>query len=444
MHQRPSAFPNRSAGDLESVTVARKPQKLEEPPLPEPAADRLDSWKAIAAYFDRTTRTVQIWEKREGMPVHHQHRGRPGSVYALRSELDGWWESRRTTLEAEPETLVHDRRRLAALVLAVLLFLGVLASHRLSAPISPVGADRSSLVLRRSVEPSSYRFLGRPSADGRYLSFTDDTGELALFDFVTEQTQVLTGDGSLEGSQGLAYRSTVSPDGRSVAYSWVESEGERVELRLVSLDGSEKRTLFRPQDGASIELVDWSSRGREILLGLSGRDVANRIALVSVEDGALRVVRDLGECFPLGMSLSPDDRYLAYDLPTDASNRDVYLLDLETGQDRAIVTHGAHDVYPFWARDGETLVFGSDRAGTFGVFALSMREGEPQGTPVVVRKDMGRCRPLGLTRDGAYYYQFSAGGSEVYLASLDPKSGAIEKVPTVVDERHMRAAGYSD
>ncbi len=32
----------------------------------------LDSWKKIAAYLDREVRTVQRWEKKEGLPVHRQ------------------------------------------------------------------------------------------------------------------------------------------------------------------------------------------------------------------------------------------------------------------------------------------------------------------------------------------------------------------------------------
>lgn len=55
---------------------------------------RLDSWKEIAGHFGRRVRTVQRWEKEEGMPVHrHAHRRR-GTVYALGEELDSWWRSR--------------------------------------------------------------------------------------------------------------------------------------------------------------------------------------------------------------------------------------------------------------------------------------------------------------------------------------------------------------
>lgn len=53
-------------------------------------ADRLDSWKEIAAYLNRSVRTVRRWEADEGLPVHrHMHRAL-GSVYAYRSEIDRW------------------------------------------------------------------------------------------------------------------------------------------------------------------------------------------------------------------------------------------------------------------------------------------------------------------------------------------------------------------
>jgi len=60
-----------------------------------PPEERLDSWKAIAAYLKRDVTTVQRWEKREGMPVHRHLHDKRGSVYALGHELDAWLQSRR-------------------------------------------------------------------------------------------------------------------------------------------------------------------------------------------------------------------------------------------------------------------------------------------------------------------------------------------------------------
>ena len=77
-------------------------------PQEAPSEVQLDSWKEIAAYVKRDVSTVQRWEKREGMPVHRHQHDKRGSVYALRSELDAWFESRKSRLLAEdPEQRVE-------------------------------------------------------------------------------------------------------------------------------------------------------------------------------------------------------------------------------------------------------------------------------------------------------------------------------------------------
>ena len=63
---------------------------------------RLDSWKEIASYLGRGVRTVQRWEREEGLPVHRLAHDRRGTIYARREELSEWWESRRVTLVAQP------------------------------------------------------------------------------------------------------------------------------------------------------------------------------------------------------------------------------------------------------------------------------------------------------------------------------------------------------
>jgi TolB-like protein len=52
--------------------------------------DRIESWKAIAEYLGREVRTVQLWEKSEGLPVNRHLHNQRGSVWAYKSELDAW------------------------------------------------------------------------------------------------------------------------------------------------------------------------------------------------------------------------------------------------------------------------------------------------------------------------------------------------------------------
>jgi len=77
--------------------------------------DRLDSWKEIAAHFKREVRTVQRWEKLEGLPVHRKRHDSLSSIYAFKSEIDDWWRQGTTrTPEGRPST---EARRPALAIL---------------------------------------------------------------------------------------------------------------------------------------------------------------------------------------------------------------------------------------------------------------------------------------------------------------------------------------
>src|ERR1700730_6885368 len=98
------------------------PRPIPVPRKPSESENRLDSWKEIAAYLGREVRTVQGWEKNEGLPIHRHQHARQGSVYAFKSELDAWRQKRAAAPEAEPAAGLADsepRRRVLAIVSAV-------------------------------------------------------------------------------------------------------------------------------------------------------------------------------------------------------------------------------------------------------------------------------------------------------------------------------------
>lgn len=85
------------------LTMDGKPMKTDPQSLPGPDKDRLGSWKEIAVYLDREVRTVQRWEKREGLPVHGHFHMRGRTVYALKEEIDVWLTARgRHHVESSP------------------------------------------------------------------------------------------------------------------------------------------------------------------------------------------------------------------------------------------------------------------------------------------------------------------------------------------------------
>ena len=50
----------------------------------------LESWKQIAAYLERSERTVRRWESQEGLPVHRREHEKQDTVFAFKHEIEAW------------------------------------------------------------------------------------------------------------------------------------------------------------------------------------------------------------------------------------------------------------------------------------------------------------------------------------------------------------------
>ena len=50
----------------------------------------LESWKQIAAYLERSERTVRRWEATEKLPVHRREHEKQDTVFAYKHEIDAW------------------------------------------------------------------------------------------------------------------------------------------------------------------------------------------------------------------------------------------------------------------------------------------------------------------------------------------------------------------
>jgi TolB-like protein/Flp pilus assembly protein TadD len=69
-------------------------------PLP---GKKLVSWKEIAGHLGRETRTVQRWEKTEGLPIRRHEHQKKSTVYAYTSELDAWFKNRQPADDPEAD-----------------------------------------------------------------------------------------------------------------------------------------------------------------------------------------------------------------------------------------------------------------------------------------------------------------------------------------------------
>ena len=84
--------------------------------------DRLDSWKEIASFLRRDVRTVQRWEKKEGLPVYRHQHDKLGSVYAYRAELSLWFTGRQQGAPSASATAQAAKLEDPKVKLAVLPF----------------------------------------------------------------------------------------------------------------------------------------------------------------------------------------------------------------------------------------------------------------------------------------------------------------------------------
>ena len=205
---------------------------------------------------------------------------------------------------------------------------------------------------------------GLPSLDGRYLSYVDwTTGDLAVYEIATGKTRHLTDDATWEDPSEFALYSITSPNSKLVAYSWWNLQST-YDLRLVGIDGSDRRILYGDED-YEVYPAQWSSDGKKIAIKrYSKKDNNYQIVWISVDDGSVHVLKTIAngktaEC----VCHSPDDRFIAYDRPVeeDSGNYDIYLLSTNGNSETPLVKHPANDKLLGWAPGRQQILFISDR-----------------------------------------------------------------------------------
>jgi Tol biopolymer transport system component len=276
--------------------------------------------------------------------------------------------------------------------------------------------------------------LGGPSPDGRYLSYVDpQTGDLGVRDLASGRNRRLTANPP--GSPEFAYFSVFSRDSARVAYAWFNRE-KFYELRVVGLKAPGSRVLFRNEEAGFVQPCAWSPDGKHILTLLFRKDNTSQIALIPAAGGPARVLKSLSWVYPRKMDFSPDGRYLVFDETgrDDAPTTSLYLLSVQESRETTLVGDAGNNLFPVWSPDGRRVLFASDRSGTMDLWAVGVEEGRPQGPPLCLRKNLGRFLPQGITASGAYYYGLRAGGSAVWLASVNLAAGRLLDAPVRLAE----------
>ena len=302
----------------------------------------------------------------------------------------------------------------------------VVARTRLAALTQPATVVEVSGTVVRQVWTSPASDV---SPDGRYVVFKDE-GDLAVRDLRTGEHRRLA-----DATGRLPDNPVISPDGRQLAY--VSFNREITELRLRDLNGSRPRVLVSNPEVPRLRPFAWSPDGKQILTLFARKDGTNQIVLVSAADGSVQVLKSLEWRWPYLMNFSPDGRYIAYDSPTrrDFPERDIFVLATDGSRESLLVAHPADDVRPLWTPDGNAIVFASDRSGILDLWLIPVAQGAAQGSPTLIKENVGNMYPLRLTTDGNYYYRIQTGRGGVSVAALDSATGQPLEAPALVSDR---------
>jgi len=275
-----------------------------------------------------------------------------------------------------------------ALIGVVLIALGILAiswlkrsSERTSLPVA-----KGPLVPMRTVRLTAARgqaSVPRFSPDGKQVTFssTGDGGDnwdvyVKLLDGGAEKR--LTTDPGVDGSP------VWSSDGQYIAFSRMSGSppGERA-IYSVPVLGSPERKLYTARSAWSgwAGVIDWSPKGD--FIAFSDTDVNDgpfRIYLLTV---ATRERQPLTSTPEKGANdwqpaFSPDGQKLAFVRSLFDGVSDLYVMPTDGGEPHRL-TFDNQDIWGVtWSPDGQSIVFGSTRAGIMNLWRIAPGGGEPE------------------------------------------------------------------
>jgi Tol biopolymer transport system component len=265
---------------------------------------------------------------------------------------------------------------------------------------------------------------GTLSFDGNYVSYIDwSTGDLALHEIVSGKKQILTQ--APKDFSEFALDSVWSADSKRIAYSWINKD-EFWDLRLIDKEGSNSKTVFSKTDMNVVSIAGRSTKG-EIIFLVSQKDRAKLIGSVSINNGEFREIKDVGKTYVGRMEISPDGRFLAYDFQHDENfkNSDIHVISIDGKQEFSVVKHPACDLLIGWTPDGDSIVFSSDRTGNTGIWITAFVNERSENKPTLVKDNIGLIHPIGISKDGKFYYWVSKLGRDVYTSEIELTTGKI-------------------
>ena len=234
----------------------------------------------------------------------------------------------------------------------------------------------------------------------------------------------------------------ISPDGTRVAYNW--STGASPALSIAAVAEGSSRTIETGRSYPSW-VHDWTTDGQQLLVVADRPDAESEIGFLEIQTSGFRRV---GTVYPGGaVRLSPDgSRILVSELvPPDHTQRDLRIIDVESGRSQWLLTGPADDYSADWSPDGHTIYFLSDRENKARLWKVSVSASAPKPEPLHEIPD-GANRILRVTRDGGVFVTaYDIGGTNSYVGDVDWRTGELRAVRQLTNPplRGSRRAVFS-
>jgi Tol biopolymer transport system component len=133
---------------------------------------------------------------------------------------------------------------------------------------------------------------------------------------------------------------------------------------------------------------------------------------------------------PVILSLSFDEKYIAFDFPDPAvkGKYDIFILSVDSRTVLPLIEHPANDRLLGWLPGRSELLFTSDRSGTTDVWVVNTSGNKPSGEPQCILTNIGDIHPMGFTRNGALYSSMMSFLCESFNVPFDNDSGKISVI----------------
>jgi Tol biopolymer transport system component/DNA-binding winged helix-turn-helix (wHTH) protein len=255
------------------------------------------------------------------------------------------------------------------------------------------------------------------SPDGRNLAFITDRGDVIVRNLQAneDRTVARTGNGFVD------WPPVWSPDGRWLAYGSFEGgdDGEW-QVRIVETAGGESRVVHRSSKELTIP-CDWSPDGAGLLLMADPAEanLPERLLETSLADEVTKELIPLRASWPWRAAYSTDGRGIAYGAEVDEAGA-IFVTDLDGDVPHRVSHDWSSDDSLVWSPDGRYILFRTRRPSSWDFWVIEMDGLQSIGGPYLVKEDVGKdSYPWSWSRDGWLLYSEPVVDTTIYTLPFE-------------------------